>query len=112
MAGRFRSRGPVFRFVKCFGKNFLENIFKKCIDFFPEMAYNEYNNKREVFEAKFPAIPEEVKRFEEGKYYPFNITINYFTGVEISASIDPWQYGWSEGTENDNIGEDAPSGAL
>jgi hypothetical protein len=48
MAGRFRSRGPVFRFVKCFGKNFLENIFKKCIDFFPEMAYNEYNNKREV----------------------------------------------------------------
>lgn len=73
---------------------------------------NPYNNKREVFEAKFPAIPEEVKRFEEGKYYPFNITINYFTGVEISASIDPWQYGWSEGTENDNIGEDAPSGAL
>lgn len=47
MAGRFRSRGPVFRFVKCFGKNFLKNIFKKCIDFFPEMAYNEYNNKRE-----------------------------------------------------------------
>ena len=50
MAGRFRSRGPVFRFVKCFGKNFLENIFKKCIDFFPEIAYNEYNNKREVIE--------------------------------------------------------------
>ena len=56
MAGRFRSRGPVFRFVKCFGKNFLENIFKKCIDFFPEIAYNEYNNKREVMSMKLAKL--------------------------------------------------------
>ena len=73
---------------------------------------NPYNKQREVYEAKFPAIPEEVKMFEEGKYYPFKITINYFAGVEISASLDPWKNGWTEGTENDNIGEDAPSGSL
>lgn len=73
---------------------------------------NPYNKKREVFEANFPAIPEEVEKFEEGKYYPFKITINYFTGVEISAELDPWQFGWSEGSENDNIGEDTPSGRL
>ena len=74
---------------------------------------NPYNKKREVFEAEFPAIPEEVKRFEEGKYYPFTITINYFTGVEISASLDPWKNGWDGlDTENDKIGEDAPSGTF
>lgn len=74
---------------------------------------NPYNKKREVFEAEFPAIPEEVKRFEEGKYYPFTITINYFAGVEISASLDPWKNGWDGlDTENDKIGEDAPSGTL
>ena len=39
MAGRFRLRGPEFRFVKGFRKNFLENIFKLSIDFFPEMRY-------------------------------------------------------------------------
>ena len=40
MAGPFRSRGPVFRFVKCYGKNFLENIFKLSIDFFPDTQYD------------------------------------------------------------------------
>lgn len=48
MAGPLLTRGPVFRFVKCFGKNFLKNIFKKCIDFFPEIAYNEYNKREEI----------------------------------------------------------------
>ena len=47
--------------------------------------------------------------FEEGKYYPFTITINYFTGIEISANIEPWENGFAPGTENDSIGEDAPS---
>ena len=73
---------------------------------------NPYNGKRETFEAKFPKLPAEIVRFEEGKYYPFTITINYFAGVEISASIDPWQNGWTENTENDNLGEDVPSGEL
>ena len=70
---------------------------------------NPYNNKVEVFEADFPKLPVEIIRFEEGKYYPFTITINYFTGIEISANIDPWVLGWGAGTENDSIGEDAPS---
>ena len=62
--------------------------------------------------ANFPAIPAEIVEFKEGNYYPFVITINYFTGIEIKADIDPWQLGWAEGTENDKIGEDAPSGNL
>ena len=68
---------------------------------------NPYNKRTEVFEADFPKV--DVTRFEEGKYYPFTITINYFTGIEISANLDPWVLGWGAGTENDSIGEDAPS---
>jgi hypothetical protein len=70
---------------------------------------NPYNKKVEVFEADFPTLPVEILSFEEGKYYPFTITINYFTGIEISANIEPWENGFAPGTENDSIGEDAPS---
>ena len=70
---------------------------------------NPYNKKVEVFEADFPTLPVEILSFEEGKYYPFTITINYFTGIEISANIEPWENVFAPGTENDSIGEDAPS---
>lgn len=73
---------------------------------------NPYNGKREVFSADFPEIPAGILEFKEGSYYPFVITINYFTGIEITADIDPWLLGWANGTENDKIGEDAPSGKL
>ena len=70
---------------------------------------NPFNSEVEVFEADFPKLPVEILSFEEGKYYPFTITINYFAGIEISADIEPWENGFAPGTENDNIGEDAPS---
>jgi hypothetical protein len=70
---------------------------------------NPFNKKEEVFEAAFPKLPANILTFEEGRYYPFTITINYFTGIEISANIEPWENGFAPGTENDNIGEDAPS---
>ena len=70
---------------------------------------NPFNSEVEVFEADFPELPVEILSFEEGKYYPFTININYFAGIEISADIEPWENGFAPGTENDNIGEDAPS---
>jgi hypothetical protein len=72
---------------------------------------NPVNNQRMTFTADVPKVAE-IDEFKAGHYYPFKITINYFTGIEVSASIEPWRPGWADGGDNDAIGEDQPSGIL
>ena len=72
---------------------------------------NPANGQRMLFVAAVPKVTE-IDEFKAGHYYPFKITVNHFTGIEISASVDAWQPGWAEGGDRDTIGEDAPTGTL
>lgn len=72
---------------------------------------NPANGQTMQFVASVPKVTE-IEEFKAGHYYPFKITVNHFNEIEISASVDAWQPGWSEGSDRDTIGEDTPSGSL
>ena len=72
---------------------------------------NPDTGQRMAFVSDIPKV-DDIDSFLAGHYYPFTITINHFTGIEISAAIEPWQPGWSGGEDMDAIGEDRPSGTL
>lgn len=72
---------------------------------------NPVNGERMQLTAAIPKVTD-IEEFKPGHYYPFKITVNHFTGIEISASVEPWRPGWSDDDDRDTIGEDTPTGSL